>query len=498
MPLSEPAATALILLAFGVLLAISVIFSRATEQVSVPVVLIFLVIGMLAGSEGIGGIEFADYGFAYRLGTIALAFILFDGGLNTPMGAVRRSIRPAGVLATIGVVCIAALVGVAARLLGFPWAEAMLLGAIVSSTDAAAVFSVLRGSGLHLKKRVGATLEVESGLNDPMAVILTMVLTTNLIAADAGDLAASAWWHIPIDVALQLAIGTAFGIAIGYGGRLLMSRMRLPAGGLYPALTVAIACIAFSLPTLMLGSGFLAVYLTGLVLGNGELPYRAGLFRVHDALAWLSQIVMFLILGLLAFPLELLEVGWVGVALSLILAIIVRPLVVSLLLLPFKFTRKEVAYISWVGLRGAVPIVLATYPVLMDAPGAGKIFNVVFFIVVLSAIIPGSTVPWVTRKLGLSSHEPPAPPAILAIESRQPLTGEIASFYVDEGLAVAGATIGELEFPEGAAVSLVVRGNDLIAPKDSTTLSPGDHVYIISRPEDRAFMQLLFGRAEEE
>src|SRR5690606_22469189 len=395
---------------------------------------------------------------------------------NTPMGAVRRSIRPAGVLATIGVVCIAALVGVAARLLGFPWAEAMLLGAIVSSTDAAAVFSVLRGSGLHLKKRVGATLEVESGLNDPMAVILTMVLTTNLIAADAGDLAASAWWHIPIDVALQLGIGTAFGIAIGYGGRLLMSRMRLPAGGLYPALTVAIACIAFSLPTLMLGSGFLAVYLTGLVLGNGELPYRAGLFRVHDALAWLSQIVMFLILGLLAFPLELLEVGWVGVALSLILAIIVRPLVVSLLLLPFKFTRKEVAYISWVGLRGAVPIVLATYPVLMDAPGAGKIFNVVFFIVVLSAIIPGSTVPWVTRKLGLSSHGPPAPPAILAIESRQPLTGEIASFYVDEGLAVAGATIGELEFPEGAAVSLVVRGNDLIAPKDSTTLSPGDHV----------------------
>src|SRR5690606_29295886 len=279
------------------------------------------------GSEGIGGIEFADYGFAYRLGTIALAFILFDGGLNTPMGAVRRSIRPAGVLATIGVVCIAALVGVAARLLGFPWAEAMLLGAIVSSTDAAAVFSVLRGSGLHLKKRVGATLEVESGLNDPMAVILTMVLTTNLIAADAGDLAASAWWHIPIDVALQLGIGTAFGIAIGYGGRLLMSRMRLPAGGLYPALTVAIACLAFSLPTLMLGSGFLAVYLTGLVLGNGELPYRAGLFRVHDALAWLSQIVMFLILGLLAFPLELLEVGWVGVALSLILAIIVRPLV---------------------------------------------------------------------------------------------------------------------------------------------------------------------------
>lgn len=494
MPLSEPNASALLLLVFGSLLAISVIFSRATERVSVPVVLIFLVIGMLAGSEGIGGIEFTNYGFSYRLGMIALALILFDGGLNTPMAAVRVGIAPAGVLATVGVVGIAAGVAVVARMLGFPWNEAMLLGAIVSSTDASAVFTVLRGSGLHLKKRVGATLELESGLNDPMAFILMIALTEHLIAGDA----TLSWWDVPTHVAVQLVVGAMLGLAIGYAGRKLITYLRLPAGGLYPALTLAIACIAFAVPTLLEGSGFLAVYLAGILLGNGDLPYRAGLFRVHDAMAWLSQIVMFLILGLLVFPSELIEVGWVGVVLAFVLAFIARPLVVALLLIPFRFRAREVAYISWVGLRGAVPIVFATYPVLMEAPGAGRIFNVVFFIVVLSAIIPGSTVAWVTRKLRLGTPETPTAPAILAIESRQRLNGDFSSYYIGEGLAVAGAEIADLGLPDGAAVSLVIRGNDLIPPKENTVLSVGDHVYIVSRPEDRDFVQLLFGRAEEE
>ena len=490
---AEPAATAILLLAFGALLAISVLFSRATERVSVPVVLIFLIIGMLAGSQGLLGIEFEDYAFSYRIGTIALALILFDGGLNTPMSAVRRSIRPAAVLATVGVVGIAGTVALSARLFGFGWPEAMLLGAIVSSTDAAAVFSVLRGSGLQLKRRVGATLELESGLNDPMAVILTMVLTTNLIGGQSG-----AWWRIPVDVVLQLAIGGVLGLGIGYGGRLLMARLRLPAGGLYPALTLGLAFIAFSVPTLVLGSGFLAVYLAGLVMGNGTLPYKASLLRVHDAIAWLSQIVMFLILGLLVFPSELLEVGWAGVGIALLLAFVGRPLVTSLLLIPFRFARREVAYISWVGLRGAVPIVLATYPVLMGAPGADRIFNVVFFIVVLSALVPGSTVPWVTRRLRLESREPPAPTAILAIESRQPLVGDLLSFYVDEHLAVAGATVADLSLPEDSAVSLIIRGQQLIAPRETTELRAGDHVYVVSPPADRALIQLLFGVPEEE
>ncbi|HEX6091592.1 MAG TPA: potassium/proton antiporter [Gemmatimonadales bacterium] len=494
MPLSEPNASALLLLVFGSLLAVSVIFSRATERVSVPVVLIFLVIGMLAGSEGIGGIDFTNYAFSYRLGMIALALILFDGGLNTPLAAVRVGIAPAGILATVGVVGIAAGIAVVARALGFPWNEAMLLGAIVSSTDASAVFTVLRGSGLHLKKRVGATLELESGLNDPMAFILMIALTEHLIAGDAS----MAWWDVPGHVALELVSGAALGLAIGYVGRKLIQHLRLPAGGLYPALTLAIACIAFAVPTLLQGSGFLAVYLAGILLGNGDLPYRAGLFRVHDAMAWLSQIAMFLILGLLVFPSELIEVGWNGVVLALVLAFVARPLVVAVLLLPFRFKPKEIGYIGWVGLRGAVPIVFATYPVLMEAPGAGRIFNVVFFIVVLSAIVPGSTVAWVTRKLRLGTPDTPTAPAILAIESRQRLSGDFSSYYISEGLAVTGAEIADLGLPDGAAVSLVIRGNDLIPPKGSTVLSPGDHVYIVSRPEDRDFVQLLFGRAEDE
>src|SRR5687767_7559618 len=243
MPAAEPAATAILLLAFGALLAISVIFSRATERVSVPVVLVFLIIGMLAGSEGLLGIDFEDYAFSYRIGTIALALILFDGGLNTPMSAVRRSIRPAAVLATVGVVGIAGTVALSARLFGFGWPEAMLLGAIVSSTDAAAVFSVLRGSGLQLKRRVGATLELESGLNDPMAVILTIAMTGALFNGEF------VWWKLLLDTAIHLAVGTALGLGLGKIGSELLKRARLPAAGLYPVFTLAIAFVAFGMPT---------------------------------------------------------------------------------------------------------------------------------------------------------------------------------------------------------------------------------------------------------
>ena len=488
---AEPFATAVILATFGLLLALSVIFSRASQRFAVPVALVFLVIGVLTGSEGVGGIAFDDYGAAFRLGTVALALILFDGGLNTPLAAIRQTARPAGLLATAGVVGTAGLVAAVAHLLGFAWPNALLLGAIVSSTDAAAVFSVLRGSGINLKRRVGTTLEVESGINDPVAVILTMALTHNLLAPGETSV-----WRIALDALVQMAVGGALGLAFGYGGRLLLARIRLPAGGLYPVLTLALALLLFSVPTLLHGSGFLAVYVGAVVLGNGELPYRAGLLRVHDALAWLSQVAMFLVLGLLVYPSRLAHVGWVGLALALFLALVARPAVVALCLLPFRYTRTDVFYVGWVGLRGAVPIILATFPVLAGAPGAERIFDVVFFIVVVNAIVPGATVPWVTRRLGLESSDPPRPPAVLEIESRTPLTGELLSFYVDESLAVTGVPLAELPFPERAAVTLLVRGGELIAPKGDTALEPGDHVYVFSRPEDRAFILLLFGRPE--
>jgi cell volume regulation protein A len=492
MPPTEPLATALLLATFGALLVVSVLFSRASERFSVPVALIFLAIGMLAGSEGVGRIAFEDYGFAFRLGTVALVLILFDGGLNTPVGSVRDAMRPAGVLATVGVVGTAGVVAAGAHALGLAWPQALLLGAIVSSTDAAAVFSVLRGSGINLKRRVGTTLEVESGINDPMAVILTMAMTQHLLTPGETQ-----GWRLAVDVLVQIAVGGGLGVAVGHAGRLLLTHIRLPVSGLYPALTLGLACIAFSVPTLLQGSGFLAVYVAALLIGNSPLPFRPGLLRVHDALAWLSQIVMFLVLGLLVFPSRLREVAGLGLALALFLAVVARPLVVGLCLAPFRtFTRRDVGYIGWVGLRGAVPIILATFPVLAGAPGATRVFDVVFFIVVVNALVPGATVPWVTRRLGLEAREPPPPRAVLEIESVQPLDGELMSFYIDDALAAAGMPLRELPFPSGAAAVLVVRGGALLAPKGSTVLTPGDHVYVVTKPEDRPLVQLLLGRPE--
>src|SRR3954469_14162077 len=395
----EPEATALLLATCGLLLGVSVLFSRASQRTGLPIALLFLIVGMLAGSEGIGGIEFDNYRFAFRIGVVALALILFDGGLNTPLGVLRGVAAPAGLLATVGVAAIAGLTAVGAHFIGLGWPEALLVGAVVSSTDAAAVFSSLRGSGLHLKRRVGVTLEVESGINDPAAIILTTVLTANLLSPVAGPT-----WRIPAEILVQLVMGAATGFAIGYGGRQLLARLALSTGGLYPVMTLALGLLSLGLATLLRGSGFLAIYLTGLILGNGPLPYRTALLRVHDALAWLSQVGMFLILGLLVFPSRLLGVAGAGLAIAMLLACIVRPAVVALCLAPFRYRPREILYIGWVGLRGAVPIVLATFPLLRGAPGAERLFDLIFIIVVAGAILPGATVAWVTRKLGLESQ----------------------------------------------------------------------------------------------
>jgi cell volume regulation protein A len=489
---AEPSATALFLLVFGALLGVSALFTRASDRIGLPVVLIFLLIGVLAGVEGIGKIEFRDYGFAFRVGTIALALILFDGGLNTPMTALYRAVKPASVLATAGVAGTAGLLGWGAHLAGMPLPEALLLGAVVSSTDAAAIFAVLRGSGINLKWRVGTTLEVESGLNDPLAIILTTLLTRNLVAPiPLLD------WRVPAEIVAEIAVGLVVGIAVGRSGGELLRRVRLPSGGLYPVLTLSFALVSFSAATLLHGSGFLAVYVAGVVLGNGHLPYRTSLTRVHDAVAWLSQITMFLLLGLLVIPSRLALIAPLGLGLALFLVIVARPLVVAACLAPFAYTRRDILFVGWAGLRGAVPIVLATYPVLAAAPGAQRIFDLVFFIVVVSALLQGGTIRWVTRILGLESSEGPAPTAVLEIESAQPLRGELLSFYIDPALGVEGEAIGNLPFPPGSAATLIVRGQELIAPRGHTVLHAGDHVYVVTAPDERAFVELMFGRPEE-
>jgi cell volume regulation protein A len=490
---AEPLPTAFLLTLCGVLLALSVLFSRASGRFGIPVALLFLGVGMAAGSDGPGGIEFNDYGLAFRLGTVALVLILFDGGLNTPLSSIRTAIRPAAVLATVGVVMTAAVAGLAAHLLfDFAWQQALLLGAIVSSTDAAAVFSVLRGSGLQLKRRVGTTLELESGLNDPMAVILTTAMTLSLASGSEPG------WELVWGAVVQMGVGAGLGLGLGWAGRLLLKRLRLRAAGLYPVMTLALAMLAFGVPTLLHGSGFLAVYIVGIALGNEAIRYRTGLLRVHDALAWLSQVGMFLVLGLLVFPGAVLEVAWEGLGMGLVLAFVARPLAVLLCLLPFRFPPREILYTGWVGLRGAVPIILATFPVLSDAPGAREIFNIVFFIVVVNGLVPGATVPWVTRKLGLAANVPEPPPAVLEIASTQLLNGELSAFYIGSASAVAGERISDLPFPPGSAAMLLVRGQELVAPRGDTVFQTGDHVYVFCHSEDLPLLRLLFGQQEDE
>jgi potassium/hydrogen antiporter len=486
---NEPYATAAILAAIGSLLVLASLASPIS-RLGVPILLVFLGLGMLAGSEGLIGIPFDDYGLAYRLGTIALVLILFDGGLNTSLGVLRRAALPAGLLATLSVVVTAAIMTGFGLLLGLALPIALLVGAVVSSTDAAAVFSVLRGGGVRLQETTGATLEVESGLNDPVAVFLTIVATelalgTPLGAAEFGLLFVQ-----------QIVLGGATGLAFGYAARAVLPRMRLPAAGLYPVVTLALAFLSFSAATLMEGSGFLAVYATGILVADGPMPYRAGVRRVHDALAWLSQILMFALLGLLVFPSQLVPIAGLGFALAAALAFVARPLAVWPVLALLGAPRHEQLFVSWVGLRGAVPIILAAYPVVRGVPGGAELFHIVFFIVLASSLVPGATVVWLARRLGLAADHAPAPEAHVELVSLRDLPGEFIWYHVDPVSAVAGTDLRTLALPEGCLVSLIERGRDLVVPKGSTRLEPGDHVCVYVLPAERALLDLLFGGAE--
>ncbi|MFI4871077.1 MAG: potassium/proton antiporter [Phycisphaerales bacterium JB061] len=489
--LSEPAASAVLLLVFGLLMAFSVFFTRTLDRLGVPVVLLFLGLGMLGGSEALGGVSFDNHAFAYRIGTIALILILFDGGFNTSYRAIRESALPSGLLATLGVLLTAGLMAGVARLLGMNWPEALLLGAIVSSTDAAAVFAVLRGGGLQIKKRPRRILEVESCINDPMAVILTVAMIEVVGGGNVSPLMLVAL------VPLELVVGAAIGIGIGLAGRWLLARLRIRSSGLFPVATLACGFVAYGLATLFWGSGFLAVFAAGTVLGNGSLPYKAGLARVHDAIAWLSQVTMFLMLGLLVFPSKLLPVAGQGLVLGLALALVARPLATWLCLLPMRLPANEVKYICWVGLRGAVPIILAMFPVMADIPGADRIFHIVFFIVVVSAIVPGASIVPSTRWLGVGDREAPSPSAAIEMHSLQNLDGEIRVYHIESTVAACGATFAEIQFPEHASAILVVRGTELIAARGKTRIQENDHVYIFLKPQDEPYIGLLFGNHTE-
>ena len=481
--------TAVILAAAGALVLVSSLLSRTGSRFGVPLNLIFLVIGMLAGENGPGGIVFDRFDISYLVGTAALVIILFAGGLNTRLAALRAVLLPAGVLATFGVLGVAALTAAGAHALGQTWPEALLFGAIVSSTDAAAVIALL--DGVPLRRHVAHVLEAESGLNDPVAVILTTAATLNITGY-----AVPTWWFA--DIPVQLVVGALFGGGIGFGGRWLLRRVRLSTPALFPAVTVAIALLAYGLPTLLDGSGFLSVYVAGIAIGNGGIPYKVNLERFHEALSWLAQIVMFLLLGLLVTPVELPHVAATGLCLALYIAIVARPALVTLCLLPFGYTWQEIACIAWLGLRGAVPIILATVPVLWsDNPGAPPRqvldeFDLVFFAVVVGSFIPGMTVRWLPRLLGLEEPLTPEPAAVVDITSQLPMRGTQLSFFVAPDSAIAGRTVQELALPEDAAVMIIVREKALIAPRGHTALRVGDHAFVICSPDSAAQVRTRF------
>jgi cell volume regulation protein A len=489
--MAEPATTAAILAAVGLLLVLAGIASPISRSLGVPALVLFLGLGVLAGSEGIGGIWFEDYGLAYRLGTLALVLILFDGGLNTSAGVVRRAALPAGLLATIAVALTAAVMAWVAWALGLPLPIALLVGAVVSSTDAAAVFAVLRSGGIRLKQSPAATLEVESGLNDPMAVFLTLVATEFALGSDVEP------WQFLVLLVQQFALGAAVGLALGWAARALLRVVRLPAAGLYPVLTVATALLSFGVATLADGSGFLAVYVTGILLAAGPLPYRAGLRRVHDALAWISQITMFVILGLLVFPSRLVEVVPIGVALAAALAFVARPLAVWLVLTPLRTPMPERLFVSWVGLRGAVPIILAAYPVVRGVPGGDALFHLVFFVVLVNSFVPGATVAWFARRLGLAQAPHVEPMAAIELVSLRDFPGEFVWYRVASASAVADSFVRDLALPDGCLVTLVVRGREVVVPRGSTQLQTDDEVCLFATPESRPWLDLIFGGGEE-
>jgi cell volume regulation protein A len=422
MELDPPGFTALAMTVGGLLLAASCLMSRVGARLGVPVSLMFLGVGMAAGCDGPGGIEFDDFSLSYAAGTVALAAVLFAGGLQTHVHTLRGAVAPASVLATVGVLGIASLTALGGHWFGLPWKEAWLVGAIVASTDASAVFGVLQG--MALPQRVSRTIELESGLNDPVAVILTIAMTSQMLGEPA-SISSLAW-----QAAYQLVVGAAFGVVVGWLAQMLLARVQLPSPALTPVLTLGCALVAFGAPAALGGSGFLAAYLAGMMVGNSPAAQRSHLVCVHDSLSWLSQVSMFLLLGLLVNPSELPHVMWMGLLLALFLAFVARPLTVYLCLLPFRFPWRERLFISWVGLRGAVPIILATLPVL-QSEGASPhmvealdVFDIVFFVVVVSAIVPGATVKPLARWLKLDETTAAAPSPGIPAATHSPSIAE--------------------------------------------------------------------------
>lgn len=470
----------------GLLIALSILASRLSSLFGLPLLIIFLALGMLAGEDGILGIHFNDYSQAFIIGHLALAMILLDGGLRTQLKTFRVGFKPALSLATLGVFVTSGIVGlIATWIFKLSLLEGLLIGAIVGSTDAAAVFSMLRGQGININERVAATLEIESGTNDPMAIFLTLLLIEMLV----GD------FQTPLDSVVffvqQFGLGIAVGLAGGWLTTRMMKRVEL-APALYSLLALAMGFSTFGLASVIGGSGFLAIYLCGLLIGNQPGRHLQHILPVHDGLAWLSQIGLFLVLGLLVTPHQLLQYALPSLLIALALIFIARPLAVLITVTPFfKFRKRELGFISWVGLRGAVPIVLAIFPVIGGVENASLYFNVAFAVVLLSLLIQGGTLSPMARLMQIQIPKGVKPRQRGALGILPEHDYEMFVYKVDNP-ALDEQPIRLLQFPSGALISGLFRDKEMLYPKGNTRLKLGDVLCVISREEDLEKLNLLF------
>ena len=475
----------LILLIVGGVLAASVLVALGASRTGVPSLVAFLALGMLLGSDGLGGVEFDDAELARQIGVVALAAILFEGGLATSFRRLREVAVPAALLSTLGVVVTALLTGLAAYLLfELSRLEAVLLGAVVASTDAAAVFATLRFT--KIRRRLARTLEAETGGNDPMAIALTIGLVEWIQKPSygLGDLA--------LLVVRQLGLGLVVGVVLGATASWAFARLPHSIGAFAPVASVAAAALSFGVADVIGGSGFLAVYLVGLAVGSTPSRYRRQLVAFHEGLAFLAQVAMFVVLGLLVFPHRLPGVALSGLALAALLMLVIRPLAVWVSTVFNQFTTRERALLGWGGLRGAVPIVLGTIVLSSEIDRGETIFNAVFFVVVVSALVQGATLEPVAKRLGVVSLAPKAVVPPLEVGALSSL--ELVDFDVGSDHAIAGAAVRELGLPRSALVAVVARGDETIPPRGSTVIEPGDRLFVLVPRSLRPEIEDVFAR----